>query len=97
MSDASRAAQLRRLLFPQSIAVVGASAEFQKAGSQLVHALRDFPGALYPINRKTTEIQGFKAYPDLVSLPEAPDLVAVAVPAGATPMVMSSSSAAPTT
>ncbi|ETI61214.1 hypothetical protein C100_17900 [Sphingobium sp. C100] len=88
MSDASRAAQLRRLLFPQSIAVVGASAEFQKAGSQLVHALRDFPGALYPINRKTTEIQGFKAYPDLVSLPEAPDLVAVAVPAGATPMVI---------
>lgn len=88
MDDATRAAQLGRLLFPRSIAVVGASAEFQKAGSQLVHALRDFPGALYPINRKTTEIQGFKAYPDLVSLPEAPDLVAVAVPAGATPGVI---------
>lgn len=88
MSDALRAAQLRRLLFPRSIAVVGASAEFQKAGSQLVHALRDFPGALYPINRKTPEIQGFRAYPDLVSLPEAPDLVAVAVPAGATPAVI---------
>lgn len=80
--------QLQRLLFPQSIAVVGASASFEKAGSQLVHALKAFPGELYPINPKAEEIQGFKAYPDLASLPKSPDLVAIAVPAAATPQVI---------
>jgi acetyltransferase len=60
----------------------------QKAGSQFVHALRDFPGALFPINPTAEEIQGFKAYPDLKSLPVAPDLVGIAVPAAATPSVI---------
>lgn len=93
-STVIRTEQLKRLLFPKSIAVVGASASFEKAGSQFVHALRGFPGNLYPINPTATEIQGFIAYPDLASLPQAPDLVAVAVPAVATPSVIRASAAA---
>ena len=81
-------AQIRRLFCPASIAVVGASTSFEKAGSQLVHALREFDGAVYPINPTASEIQGLKAYPNLASLPLAPDLVAMAVPASATPAVM---------
>jgi acetyltransferase len=90
----SRGDQLRRLLYPHSIAVVGASTSSEKAGSQLLHALRSFPGPLYPINPKATEIQGFKTYPNLASLPQAPDLVALAVPASVAPEVMREASAA---
>jgi len=90
----SRGDQLRRLLYPHSIAVVGASTSIEKAGSQLLHALRSFPGPLYPINPKATEIQGFKTYPTLASLPQVPDLVALAVPASVAPRVMREASAA---
>ncbi|MDP8984585.1 MAG: acetate--CoA ligase family protein [Pseudomonadota bacterium] len=86
--------QIRRLFSPASVAVVGASTSFEKAGSQLVHALRDFDGAVYPINPTASEIQGLKAYPNLASLPQAPDLVAMAVPASATPAVMREAAAA---
>ncbi len=86
--ETTRASQLKRLLFPRTIAVVGASTAFEKAGSQLVHALREFPGEVFPINPKAPEIQGFEAYPDLASLPVSPDVVAVAVPAAATPGVI---------
>jgi len=89
-----RSAQIRRLFCPASIAVVGASTSFEKAGSQLVHALRGFAGAVYPINPTASEIQGLKAYPNLASLPVAPDLVAMAVPAPATPAVMREAAAA---
>ena len=68
--------------------MVGASIAFEKAGAQLVHALRSFGGALYPINPTAAEIQGLKAYPTLASLPRAPDLVAMAVPASITPSLM---------
>lgn len=88
MPEKTRASQLKRLLFPKTIAVVGASTAFEKAGSQLVHALREFPGEVFPINPKAADIQGLKAYPDLASLPVSPDLVAIAVPAAATPAVV---------
>ena len=38
-----------------------------------------YKGRLYPINPNRTEIQGLKAYADIASLPEAPDLAIVAV------------------
>ena len=88
MPDAAVSPQIRRLFHPTSIAVVGASTSFEKAGSQLVHALRGFSGQVYPINPTAAEIQGHRAYPTLASLPTSPDLVAIAVPASATPAVM---------
>jgi acyl-CoA synthetase (NDP forming) len=88
MADFSSHAQLRRLFCPTSIAVVGASTSFEKTGAQLVHALRDFSGEVYPINPTAGEIQGLKAYPTLAALTQSPDLVAMAVPASATPAVM---------
>jgi acyl-CoA synthetase (NDP forming) len=80
--------QLRRLLRPASVAIVGASTSFEKAGAQLVHALREFSGDVYPINPTAREIQGRKAYPNLAALAQSPDLVVMAVPASAAPAVM---------
>jgi acetyltransferase len=79
----SRSANLKRLFNPQSIAVVGASADTNKAGYQAVNSLRTFPGKLYPINPKAPEIAGFKAYPSIAAVGEPIDLVILAIPAAA--------------
>jgi len=74
-------ASLERLFRPRSIAVVGASNDPYKAGYQMVYALRNFPGALYPINPKIEETQGFRVYPDFKSIREPVDLVILTIPA----------------
>jgi acyl-CoA synthetase (NDP forming) len=73
---------LRVALDPRSVAVIGASENPNKIGGRPIHYLGrfGFKGAIYPINPHRTEIQGHKCYPDLASLPEAPELVIVAVP-----------------
>ncbi len=47
-----------------------------------------FPGKLYPISPKAIEILGLKAYPDLSSLPEVPDLAIVCVTARQVPTIL---------
>ena len=73
---------LRAALDPSSVAVIGASENPNKIGGRPIHYLGrfGFRGAIYPINPHRAEIQGHKSYPDLASLPEAPELAIVAVP-----------------
>jgi len=72
---------LRRALNPASIALIGASENPNKVGGRPLLYLRrwGYAGRLYPINPNRAEVQGVKAYPDLASLPEAPDLAIVMV------------------
>jgi acyl-CoA synthetase (NDP forming) len=72
---------LDRLFKPRSIAVIGASNDEYKAGYQIVSALADFPGALYPINPHADEILGFKVYPTLSAVGKPVDLVILSIPA----------------
>ena len=78
-------ASLTAMLRPRSVAIVGASNDPTRIGGRPLRYYREngFPGAVYPINPNRDEIQGLKAYPDIASLPEAPDLVLVAIPAAA--------------
>lgn len=71
------------LLRPQTVAVVGASRNPASIGNALFRNLLQghFKGAAYPVNPKARAIEGVRAYPTLASLPEAPDLVVLAVPA----------------
>ncbi len=73
--------QLRRALDPGSIALIGASENPNKVGGRPLLYLQRFGyrGRIYPINPNRGEVQGVKAYPDLASLPEAPDLAIVMV------------------
>ncbi|MCH8504950.1 MAG: acetate--CoA ligase family protein [Ectothiorhodospiraceae bacterium] len=82
-SSPGQARGMDRLFTPRSVAVVGASSNPAAIGGQPIKHLRDrnFAGALYPINPKYEEIAGLKCYPDLQALPEAPDLIVVAVAA----------------
>jgi acetate---CoA ligase (ADP-forming) len=79
--EALRRRNLHRLLAPASIAVVGASADPAKAGSQALRSLAEFPGRLVAVHPREREIQGRPCYPSLAALPEPVDLAVLAIPA----------------
>ena len=70
------------MLHPRSIAIVGASPRLQYGGRFLNNLLETkYRGRIYPINPKYEEIMGVRCYPDISSLPEAPDLAGIIIPA----------------
>ncbi|MGM4886461.1 acetate--CoA ligase family protein [Tardiphaga sp. 20_F10_N6_6] len=73
--------RLHFALDPKSVAIIGASENPNKVGGRPVHYLQKFGfrGKIYPINPSRTEIQGEKCYKSLADLPEAPEMVIVAV------------------
>ncbi len=73
---------LRPLLSPDSVAIVGASAD-QSLRGRLTHQLIEhgFPGRIYPVTRSQSEVLGHKAYAAIADLPEAADLAVILVPA----------------
>jgi len=68
---------------PESIAIVGASREQNKLGFQVLKNVigGGFKGKIYPVNPKADEILNLKCYPDILSLPETPELVIIIIPA----------------
>ena len=69
------------LLSPRSVAIVGASDNPNKIGGRPIHFMKRFGyrGKLFPVNPTRSEVQGFKSFPSLEALPEAPDCVLLAV------------------
>lgn len=74
---------VKRLINPRSIAIIGASANFNKInGRPLKHLLeKGYQGKILPVNPKYSEISGLTCYPAVEELPEAADLAIVAVAA----------------
>lgn len=70
---------ITRLMRPQRVAVIGASADITKtAGRPVSYLLKHgFSGDVYPVNPKATEICGLPCYPDITSLPAVPDVAIV--------------------
>ncbi len=77
--------ELESLFQPESIAIVGASANERNRGYGWVKDLIDFgfPGPIYPVNPKLDEMLGLKAYHRLEDIPGPVDFVISAVPASA--------------
>ncbi len=73
---------------PRSIAVIGASSEPKKMGYAVMHNLLHFPGQLYPVNNKRPEVQGLKAYPSILDIPNPVDMAVITVPAKHVPSVI---------
>lgn len=73
---------VRRLLAPQSVAVVGASRRRGTVGGEVLHNLiaGRYPGTIYPVNPNAETVQGLATFPDARSLPEPVDLAVIAVP-----------------
>ncbi|MDR1690311.1 MAG: CoA-binding protein, partial [Candidatus Methanoplasma sp.] len=66
---------------PESVAIIGASADTTKLGGMLLKNMIDagFKGKLYPINPKGGEIQGVKAYASVKDVGAPIDLAVIAV------------------
>lgn len=75
-------ASVAQLLKPRSVAVIGASEDQTKFGGRLYRMLikHGFDGTIYPINPGRESVFGIKTYPSVAVLPEAPDMVVMALP-----------------
>lgn len=81
---------VRQLLRPKSVAVIGATEREGALGQRLLTAVSSgsYGGAIYPINPKYESLQGFRCFGDLKELPEVPDLIALAVADSDAPKVL---------
>jgi len=73
---------LESLFNPQSVAVIGASANPAKLGYTVLENLVQYgyQGKLYPINPKAPEILGLVCYPNVQDTPDPVDLAVIVVP-----------------
>jgi acetyltransferase len=85
-----RKSSLDEFFKPESVAVIGASEKENTIGRALVHNLLkdEFPGKIYPINRKYQEIQGLRAYPVVTEVKAPIDLAIIAIPIKDVPSAM---------
>lgn len=81
------------LLYPKSIAVIGASRTPGKVGHEILVNLVEggFQGQIIPVNPSAEEVLGLKCLPDLTAHPGAVDLSVIAVPAASVPPAVESS------
>jgi acetyltransferase len=72
---------LTRLLAPRSVALVGATDHPTSFGGRVFQQMSNFgfPGRIYPVNPRLTEINGLRCYAGLKDLPETPDHVGIIV------------------
>ncbi len=89
---------LDALLRPASVAIIGATEREHSVGRKLTENLiaGGFSGALLPVNPKRGGVLGLTAYPDIASLPQAPDLAVIATPAPTVPGLIAELAAAGT-
>ena len=73
---------------PRSIAVIGASEREGSVGRAIWDNLHGFSGTVYPVNAKRVELCGAKAYPNIATLPEVPELVIIVTPATTVPQLV---------
>ena len=75
---------------PKSVAVIGASREEGKTGhSILANIINDkFPGKIFAVNPKASEILGLKTFPSLGNIDSAIDLAIVVIPPKFIPPVL---------
>jgi acyl-CoA synthetase (NDP forming)/GNAT superfamily N-acetyltransferase len=82
-------ASLRRLLRPESVAVVGASRHQGSVGRAILHNIvaGGFAGRVYAVNPHAQSVEGVRCLPSVSELPEPVDLAVIAVPPDAIPAV----------
>jgi acyl-CoA synthetase (NDP forming)/GNAT superfamily N-acetyltransferase len=81
----AEARSIRRLLEPESVAVVGASRSRDKVGQVLVRNLVNggYTGRVFAVNPGAAAVSGVPAYPNVRNVPGPVDLGVIAVPAEA--------------
>ncbi len=74
---------MTRIMKPDTVAVIGASAEAGKIGNSVMKNLINggYKGKIYPIHPKADEIMGMKAYKSVKDVPGDIDVAVFAIPA----------------
>ena len=74
---------MNRIMKPDAVAVIGASAEDGKIGNSVMKNLINggYKGKIYPIHPKADEIMGHKAYKSVKDVPGKIDVAVFAIPA----------------
>src|SRR5918912_612313 len=74
---------MNRIMKPDAVAVIGASAEDGKIGNSVMKNLINggYKGTIYPIHPKADEIMGRKAYKSVKDVPGPVDVAVFAIPA----------------
>ena len=75
--------QMNRIMKPDAVAVIGASAENGKIGNSIMKNLINggYQGAIYPIHPNAESIMGKKAYKSVKDVPAVIDVAVFAIPA----------------
>ena len=75
-------ATLKPLFYPNSVAIIGASASPEKFGWMLVRNVVEggYRGKVYPVNPRAPEILGLRAYRSILDIPGDVDLAVICVP-----------------
>lgn len=79
----ARSAGVRRIFYPRSVAVIGASRDPERVGGKVFRNLlfAGFSGVIFPVNPKTTSVGGVLSYPTVEHVPGDVDLAVIIVPA----------------
>ena len=80
---------LRSLLYPRSVAVIGASTKSGTVGQLPFQCIMEnkFSGVVYPVNPNAESVMSVKAYPSVLDVPGSVDLALIIVPAQFVPKV----------
>jgi acetyl coenzyme A synthetase (ADP forming)-like protein len=82
--------QMNRIMKPDAVAVIGASAENGKIGNSVMKNLINggYQGAIYPIHPSAESILGRKAYKSVKDVPGVIDVAVFAIPAKFVPQAL---------
>jgi len=74
--------ELDKMFNPKSVAIIGASEKEGKIGNTIIKNMQisNFPGKYYPINPKSEEILGHKAYKSVAEIPDEIDMAVICIP-----------------
>lgn len=80
---------LHNILNPKSVAIYGANNSGASLASiQLMNIIiSGYGGTIYPIHLKLDSIMGYKAYKNIMDIPETPDLVVLVLPPSIVPQI----------
>lgn len=83
MTGEHRAPDLGALLWPRTVALIGASPDPESLRGRILRVMKGHPfaGALHPVSRSHAEVMGLKAYPSIADLPCPADLAVLIIPA----------------
>jgi len=81
---------LKKLFYPKSLAVVGASNKEGKLGYNVLRNLitHGYQGEIFPVNSNGGDIQGYRSYQSVADIDAELDAAVTIVPASATPQVV---------